>query len=102
MNARFVIVNEFDRPSERMVAEWIDGIGYCYLNRELSKYDGMRPSNPTPVQDFGVAAVIKDGVAHFSQIRHSLATYRDGRTRQWQGVEQFTHKLIDPKKVGAA
>ena len=49
---RFVIINTCDAPIRKHIAEWVDGVGYCYMSRTslpyLKKFDGMQPAEPTP------------------------------------------------------
>lgn len=86
---RFAIVDECDSPCRRNVAEWKEDIGYCYMARaedeHLKRYDGMNPSRPTPIEDFGFAVLVRDDAATFLQAAPSTATYEDGTQRRWQG-----------------
>lgn len=98
---RFVIVNTCDAPCWYHVAEWIEGIGYCYMARSLPKwkhlktFDGMHPSRPTDVQDFGLAIQVHNGQAVFVIVGESSATYEDGKPRRWQDdAITFTLPLV--------
>lgn len=105
---RFAIVNTTDAPSRTNVAEWVEGIGYCYMDRSvkpnLKDFDGMMPMRPTPIEDFGFAVLVRDGEAYFVRARESVATYEDGKMRHWQDVNSqkgFTLPLvIGVKKPG--
>lgn len=84
---RFAIVNTCDGPYKRMVCEWVDGVGYCYMDRihdeSLKKFDGMTPSRPTGMEVFGFRIVVGEKVAAFVQVSESSATYEDGKPRRW-------------------
>jgi hypothetical protein len=89
---RFVIINDIDAPCRRLVAEYIEGVGYCYMNRKdkhLRKFDGMHPRRPTDITDFGFDVDISNGKAVFKRVRESIATYPDGQNRKWQSSEKF-------------
>lgn len=46
------------------------------------------PQDFTPLSDFGVHATMNpDGLLCLHQITVSVATYHDGKPRQWQGAE---------------
>ena len=98
MNCRYVIVSDYDNPSAPLVAQYVDGIGYCYMGREikpeLRRFDGMTPSRPTNITDFGFAFREIDGIAYFEKLAPSCATYRDGKPRRWQGEESFRWPLV--------
>jgi hypothetical protein len=85
---RYVILNDTDCPERKMVCQFVDGIGYCYLNRDpiLARHDGMVSYRPTPMADFGFAVTdMPDGIVKFSQVSSPCATYEDGAPRRWQG-----------------
>ena len=102
IDRRFVIVNTCDSPSRRNVAELVEGVGYCYMAREqepyLKQFDGMNPSRPTPITDFGFTVdQIADGQVYFRRVSKSMATYEDGKPRMWQDVrhnESFNLPLV--------
>jgi hypothetical protein len=48
MSARFVIINTCDAPIRDNVAEWL--------------FDGMDPSRPTNIEDFGFQVSLVSGV----------------------------------------
>lgn len=87
------IVNDFDRPDEERIAmKGKDGKLY-YIHpslRDVKAYHGMTPSNPTPRQDFGILWMVDAGEFVGMLMDESVATYRDGRPRRWQGVERFS------------
>lgn len=96
---RFAIVNTVDGPCRKLVAEWVDRVGYCYMARTeypyLKKFDGMRPERPTSIEDFGFAVLIRGNEATFTLALESVATYEDGLPRQWQRPRStFTLPLV--------
>jgi hypothetical protein len=101
MSARFVIINTCDAPIRDNVAEWIAGVGYCYMARGkrplLKLFDGMDPSRPTNIEDFGFQVSVVGAFAKFVRVSESRATYEDGKPRRWQeklGEESFTLPLV--------
>ena len=84
---RFAIINTCDGPYKRMVCEWVEGFGYCYMNRlidkSLKRFDGMTPKRPTSMEDFGFSVIVGEKVAAFCQTAASSATYEDGQPRRW-------------------
>ncbi len=95
---RFAIIDDCDRPYRNNVAEWIDGVGYCYMTRTEDKlrrrFDGMQPPRPTALEDFGIAVLVRGTEARFVQADASIATYPDGMHRRWDGPVQFTLPLV--------
>jgi hypothetical protein len=89
----FFIVNRYDRPSEDYIAERRkDGFLY-YVHPKLrneKRYWAMNPSDPTPLEDFGIRILIEDGELHGKLVDPSRATYLDGRARKWQGEDEFS------------
>ena len=106
MKARFVIINTTDAPEPNNVAEWIEGIGYCYMvrkgkgHRHKKGFDGMQPNRETtPVDAFGIAVCVRENDAVFSTVVLSAAIYLDGKPRRWQGLDDFCLLLVtDAKK----
>lgn len=39
---RYVVMNDIDAPTPYMVCQWVDGIGYCYMDRRFHKSDHDR------------------------------------------------------------
>lgn len=59
-----------------------------------------RPQDFTPLSDFGVHATMNpDGSLGLYQITVSVATYHDGKARQWQGA-QAAKIQINPRIGG--
>lgn len=85
---KYYIVNDIDRPCERLVAVELDG-KLNYLDRSLRRYDSMGMGKATPMEDFGFTVTEKDSMVTFEMTSHSRATYPDGRIRQWQGNERM-------------
>ena len=104
---RFAIVNTLDGPCRNMICEWVNGIGYCYMRRSvavhLKCYDGMKPTRPTSIEDFGFEILVDEFAreAHFIRRGRSVATYEDGSHLDWQDtsfVDDFTLPLVEPVK----
>jgi len=96
---RFVIVNDFDRPSEEFIAELApDGL-YYYIHPELRSEwanQGLSAQLATPIEKFGIEWTEEAGhlvgtLAHFSS-----ATYQNGSGRVWQGGTNFRFKYSGP------
>lgn len=95
MSDQFFIVNAFDRPCERLIAQLKDGKLY-YIHPELvdnKSYHGMSTVDAVPVEDFGIQLRIENGTLHGIHIFDSRAIYPDGRGRRWQGSSQFSVRL---------
>jgi hypothetical protein len=97
---RFVILNDYDRPERRLVAQWVPGTGYCYMNRveepRLKQYDGVTATRPTNMEDFGFGIVVRGSAVTFGMVGGNIATYADGRGRPWQdNTTSFTLPLIE-------
>ena len=92
----FFIVNVYDRPDEKGIAERRAN-GYLYYVhpslRDEKKYWAMNPDNPTPLEDFGIRWTIESGQFRGNLVDQSRATYGDGRTRKWQGDDEFSFPL---------
>lgn len=94
MCSQLFIVNQYDRPDERNLAELRNG-KYWYVHPELSgmKYFfGMTHENATPVEAFGIE-ITRDkdrGVIIGKLTGETRANYRrDGSPRRWQGAYNF-------------
>lgn len=86
---RFAIVNDSDAPNKTMVAQYIDGLGYCYMDRHgenkyKRRYDGMQARRPTSMEDFGFEVEALEFQVNFQRTGPSRAVYNDGRPREWQ------------------
>lgn len=88
---RYVIINDIDAPQPNMVAQYVTGTGYCYLDRRNARFDGMRGHEAIDVRKFGFSWVEDtDGVVRF--YRNELAptaTYSDGESRRWKASGDF-------------
>ncbi len=86
--APYVIINDCDQPCPNMVCQWVEGVGYCYLDRSRNKpdFDGMEGTEAIPIEDFGfVWAHNANGTVSFYRTdRPITATYSDGMPRTWQ------------------
>lgn len=88
---RFYIIDDHDRPEGMMIAERRED-GFYYIHPKLKNvkaHHAMQPTRPTPVEDFGIEITISDGMISGKQVRDSVATYRDGKPRKWQGYPEF-------------
>jgi hypothetical protein len=102
---RFVIINDCDAPIRENIAEFIPNVGYCYMAREekpeLKAYDGMKPRQPTAVEEFGFVVTVQESAALFAKVGQSIATYPDGRRREWQdrrSGNEFSLPLVKRSK----
>lgn len=89
---RFFIVNHFDRPGPRLIAEKREDGKLYYVHPELrhkKQHWGMTSHDATPVEDFGITLVIDGHLLRGAQNRDSVATYPDGGKRQWEGAGVF-------------
>ncbi len=97
MNPKLFIVNQFDRPCERLIAEQV-GDELFYINPELREewqHWPMRMDEATPLEAFGLTIHIENGVLEGVLHPHlpRTATYPDGKPRSWQGSSNFSFKL---------
>ena len=94
---KFYIVNEYDRPCERLLAV-NKGDQLYYIHPAFEKAHegyrrGMSNSCATPIEDFGVELKVENGKIHGEKRRESKASYPRGGTRQWQGSLSFSFDL---------
>jgi len=85
----FFIINDFDKPYEKLVMVK-DGDLLRYIhpeNKSCSPVNICKES--TDLKEFGFDIFVVDGIARFVQSRPSTATYRDGKPRSWQGAKEF-------------
>jgi hypothetical protein len=85
--ARYVIVSDADAPTPAMVCQWVDGVGYCYLDRRRNKpdHDGMQGDRATPIEAFGFSwNETASGIVSFWSSGRCTAKYSDGESRRWQ------------------
>ena len=94
---KFVVVNSFDKPYERLVAQVIDDKCY-YMERSLDssmkRYDGISTTQATSLEDFGFEIKEKEFQVDFKLVHESKAKYSDGQTRHWQGAKQFSRPKV--------
>ena len=105
-NPKFAIMNCADRPCGGLVAEWIPEIGYCYNPQAIpgfehrKQFNGMTPPHPAAIEDFGFEVTEYADYYDFHKVRESVATYYDGKPREWQGETSFTlPKLVNVTKA---
>jgi hypothetical protein len=108
MNAnQYVIINDTDRPEPKMVCQFVQGVGYCYLDRNHRKsdFDGMGGADATSLREFGfVWTENSDGTVSFHLADHPplpvSAKYRDGSQRRWQSsAKSFEFRKLTPSSV---
>jgi sporulation protein YlmC with PRC-barrel domain len=85
----YVIINDFDKPCTRLIAEVERFEGETVIARYVTTGTRMthcsaHVSQVTPVWKFGVMFELKKGHITAAQISPSKATYRDGKPRNWQ------------------
>jgi len=85
----FVIINEFDKPCTRLVAQVVKiengRVTGRYITEETTlEFCTGDIAHATLVSAFGVALNLSDGYVEGIQIGDSSATYPDGRPRLWQ------------------
>lgn len=88
--AEYYIVNDVDKPSERHVAELVRDVELRYLSEDLRRWPPMSKARATRMEDFGFVVVEEGNMVRFSKVGESVALYRDGTLRQWQGAAEFT------------
>lgn len=96
MKSDFRIVNTFDRPCERMIAELRqDGLLYYVHPLMLPKWEsmGISAAESTPLEAFGLVVEVSEGILTGKLSRPSWAIYGDGKPRRWQGSPEFSFKL---------
>lgn len=91
----YVIMNNSDKPCTRLIAQVIelpegkDFVRGRYICKNTNmRYPQGRLSEATLVSDFGVELSVElsltNGKISTEQVRPSVATYSDGKPRQWQ------------------
>ncbi len=91
----FYILNDFDKPHEKLVVELDPRTNLAYYVHETMykdwKNNGFKlDSDATSLSYFGFAYYIRSDIAVFTMIQPSIATYNDGKLRLWQGERDFT------------
>jgi len=92
----FRIVNDFDRPCEKLIARLRPDGKLDYVHPEICRnkhYKGMDASESVPVEDFGVTLCVRGDVLEGALERDSVVKYKDGRVRRWQGDGAFWFPL---------
>lgn len=85
----FYIVNDYDCPCKRLLCIMV-GVKLKYIDPGYQSYDAMDTDEATPLKDFGFQIVsITDSLYQCRRTSDGIATYRDGKPRQWQGEEAF-------------
>lgn len=95
-----------DAPSGNMIAVVYQSettVKWAYVAPGYKREQSLaldRPQDFTPLSDFGVHATMNpDGLLCLHQITISVATYHDGKSRQWQGA-QAAKIQINPRVCG--
>ena len=100
---RFFIVNDFDRPEPRLIAERASDGKLYYIDPSLrGKWEGMSHPNPTPLERFGLCLAIEDGCLVGELAFESEATYENGDRRRWQGPATFRVPVPSEQMTAAA
>lgn len=104
MNGELYIVNDMDRPSEDHIAEERDGLLY-YVHPRLARDwagQGMSKERATHVASFGIALTREAFLLSGEKLFPSVATYSDGKPREWQGSPEFQFALPRPEDTEPA
>ena len=92
----FYIVNDVDRPDARHVVQVVnETTRECeYLHEDLRDWGTMvLPDDAATLADFGFRVKIVGNTAKFRKCLGSVAKYKDGKSRPWQGENYFELKL---------
>ena len=98
MIGEYVIINEYDKPCTRLVAQVVSVEGDKVKARYITEGTTLRVcesslSSVTPVSDFGVLLIFEGSRVSGIRNGESIATYRDGKPRYWQPENTETHAL---------
>lgn len=101
MNQLF-IVNQADRPCERLIAEEREG-SLFYIHPEMQKEWSDKPMSlqeATPLEHFGILTSVVDGKLYGQFLCPATATYPDDGPRRWQGSLKFSFRVsADPADI---
>lgn len=94
---RFVIVNTMDAPCARLVCVEVDGV-FKYVDPGYeSSFERPVQLSPdaTDVEDFGFTRErVTNEIFKFVRSGDSVAKYRDGDTRHWQGDGEYNEFVV--------
>jgi hypothetical protein len=96
MKSDFRIVNTFDKPCERLIAELReDGLLYYIHPDMLPEWEsmGLSANESTSLEAFGLEVEVSEGNLIGRLTGPSTAQYKDGRPRRWQGSSEFIFML---------
>ena len=104
---QLAIFTECDRPCVALVVAFNDATGkIAYLNDDIGprRKNGdweeapCEPGSITPLSEFGVELALWNGRLSAIRVRPSIAKYKDGAPRDWQGYagEQATLRADIP------
>lgn len=90
MATDFYIINDMDAPDERHVVINFSGIGrYNLADDGIKGYQFGHFENATKLQDFGFTIKEVSNGYYAIQDKESIAKYKDGEKRRWQGSKEF-------------
>ena len=99
----YVIVNDIDRPCEKLIAKVIQVklddknkkiYASRYINARVSKEykNKILTCTPTKVESFGQKVEIFTDIQKYrvteDHLQEKIATYADGKLREWQGSNE--------------
>lgn len=98
MIGEYVIINHFDRPCARLIAEVTKVEGEYVEGRYITTGARMKVcrgllSDVVPVSDFGIQLQFYNGRVTALEVEESHAAYPDGKPRRWQPEHEETHGL---------
>lgn len=95
----YYIVNTSDRPYPRHVCQQI-GDRIYYMEPELFPrfQEGFSLQGATSLLEFGFDWVELGGRVLFAQLRPSVAQYKEGSPRYWQGEKEFILTKLKTKE----
>ncbi len=93
--SEFYIINHTDKPCGRLVTQLVNG-KLWYMNPELIKsYPAMNLNDEsTSLEDFGFEFRHLGKYVQFIKNGKTVATYKDGKPRSWQGETEFIQPYI--------
>ena len=90
-----VIINTWDKPHPKLLMIENPNGKFVYINtdvrsRNTNEFDKLPET--ASLKDFGFEAQYNEdkGEVEYIQTQGSVATYEDGREREWQGPTKFT------------
>lgn len=102
----YVIMNDCDKPCTRLIAvvtgidpekERVNARYICERVNMREPYGWL--GGVTLVSDFGVEMIFNGDTVSTEQVRPSVATYRDGKPREWQPSGENPEQKLHSKKT---